>query len=1096
MDFKGRYQKLNPAQREAVDTTEGPVMVIAGPGTGKTELLSVRAANILKKTDTLPENILCLTFTESGQAAMRQRLVEIIGRDAYKIAVHTFHSFAGEVIAENRDYFYRGAAFQLADDIAAYEILHSIFKELDSGNILASTMNDDFVYLRDTQKVISELRRAGLTSDELRTVLDANDLTISVAERELAAIFEATPHMNMVPALRKAASTIRDIDDQTPLIDIVPLSRLIADSLEEALDQAEGSDKKTFLTAWRNEWMKKNEDGSFILKAHERQNKLRTVQDVYYQYLKRLETANLYDYDDLILQVAHALELKKDLRFNLQEQYLYIMVDEFQDTNMAQMRIVRSLTNNPVNEGKPNVLVVGDDDQAIYSFQGAEISNILRFQDDYPATKRIVLTNNYRSTAEILKQARNVILLGHDRLENRIENLSKELTANGIPHHNGTVSIHEATTAADERQWIVQDIARVIKTTDILPSDIAVITRKHADIEALLPYFASAGIAVQYTHSDNVFEQEPIVFLEKLARVVLALSNSQLAIADSLLPELLAHPVWSFQPEELWQLSVYAYDKRTRWFDSMALTPRFLEVHHLLLTLSTGAKRIALEPMLDLLIGKPDLTMPLLETPSPLYQYFFSETARERDPENYLLFLDGLRTLRQKLCDYQPGNALTLQSLIDFIDAHRRIKSQVQLSRTTNEHIESAVNLMTAHASKGLEFDTVYVVNATDRIWGEKARSMPRIIDYPENMPFKNAGDTSDERLRLFYVALTRARCEVHISYSVSDDSARTNLRANFLLGDNWQPLPINPPADIAAAIRLAETSWFAPLMTPTRSLKELLAPRLERYRLSVSDLNAFLDVTHGGPQSFLLDHLLRFPHAPNAHAAYGTAIHRTLQQAHDYITINHNRRPVEDVLGDFEINLRQQRLSEEDFDNFLRKGSDDLTRYFLARYDNFADTQKTEVSFYDQGVVIGDAELSGIIDLIDINKKNKTICVYDYKTGKPSRDWKGRSDYEKVKLHNYRRQLLFYKLLIDGSRSYGQYTADSGVLEYVEPTRSGEVVSLELAFTREEIDHLKALIEVVWQRIKTLDLPDISSYSVDLKGIEAFEQDILDGKS
>ena len=111
MDFKERYLKLNEAQKEAVDTIEGPVMVIAGPGTGKTELLSVRAANILQKTDTLPENILCLTFTDSGATAMRERLAEIIGKDAYKVAIHTFHSFGEEVINQNSQYFYQGAEF-------------------------------------------------------------------------------------------------------------------------------------------------------------------------------------------------------------------------------------------------------------------------------------------------------------------------------------------------------------------------------------------------------------------------------------------------------------------------------------------------------------------------------------------------------------------------------------------------------------------------------------------------------------------------------------------------------------------------------------------------------------------------------------------------------------------------------------------------------------------------------------------------------------------------------------------------------------------------------------------------------------------------
>src|SRR5690349_4954655 len=119
MDFDTRYKKLNDRQRQAVDTIDGPLMVVAGPGTGKTELLSMRTANILRRTDTLPENILCLTFTESGAAAMRRRLTEIIGKDAYKVSIHTFHSFGSEIINRYGEYFYHGADFRPASDLSA-----------------------------------------------------------------------------------------------------------------------------------------------------------------------------------------------------------------------------------------------------------------------------------------------------------------------------------------------------------------------------------------------------------------------------------------------------------------------------------------------------------------------------------------------------------------------------------------------------------------------------------------------------------------------------------------------------------------------------------------------------------------------------------------------------------------------------------------------------------------------------------------------------------------------------------------------------------------------------------------------------------------
>lgn len=159
MDFTSRYKKLNAAQKQAVDTIDGPVMVIAGPGTGKTELLSMRAANILAQTDTLPENILCLTFTDSGASAMRQRLSEIIGPNAYKIAIHTFHSFGTETINQNGSFFYHGANFRATSELSSYELLRSIFDELEYDNPLASKMNDEYTHLRDVLTTISELKK-------------------------------------------------------------------------------------------------------------------------------------------------------------------------------------------------------------------------------------------------------------------------------------------------------------------------------------------------------------------------------------------------------------------------------------------------------------------------------------------------------------------------------------------------------------------------------------------------------------------------------------------------------------------------------------------------------------------------------------------------------------------------------------------------------------------------------------------------------------------------------------------------------------------------------------------------------------------------
>jgi DNA helicase-2/ATP-dependent DNA helicase PcrA len=227
--------------------------------------------------------------------------------------------------------------------------------------------------------------------------------------------------------------------------------------------------------------------------------------------------------------------------------------------------------------------------------------------------------------------------------------------------------------------------------------------------------------------------------------------------------------------------------------------------------------------------------------------------------------------------------------------------------------------------------------------------------------------------------------------------------------------------------------------------------------------------------------------------AAYGSAIHKTLQHAHAHVAATKSQRPVEDILRDFEQNLRDQHLAEADFATYFQKGSDTLHAFLSEKYDTFTDTQKVELNFAGQQVMIGDVHLTGSLDLVDISATDKTIIVSDYKTGKASTSWTGKTDYEKIKLHKYKQQLMFYKLLIEQSRDYNQYTVEKGCLQFVEPTPRGEILSLESTCTDEELESFRQLIKAVWRRIVTLDLPDTSTYDPNYKGMLAFEQDLLE---
>lgn len=1090
--FQSRYKNLNAEQRQAVDTIDGPLIVIAGPGTGKTELLSMRAANILRQTDTLPENILCLTFTDSGATAMRSRLADIIGPDAYKVAIQTFHSFGTDIINQNSQFFYHGADFKPADELSSYEILTEIFDGLDYTNPLASKMNGVYTHLQSSLTAIGHLKKAGLSSDELLAVINANESVLDSVEKELGNIFANRMSTTMLTLLAPLAEKVAALPLAQLPSAVDPISTSLALSMARAFDEAVASNKTTPLTAWRNEWLEKDSRGTFVFKDRKRHAKLRAIAHVYFAYLNHMEQDGLYDYDDMILNVVHGMELHPDLKFNLQERYHYIMVDEFQDTNLAQMRILFNLTDNPVGDA-PNIMVVGDDDQAVYSFQGADVNNIHRFRAQYPGYNTVTLIHNYRSAAPILAAAHDVIVQADGRLETTMD-ISKQLVAlaDGA---DANVTLSSLPTRADECAWLAERIAHDIEQ-GTPPEQIAVITRRHAELIELLPYLHHHGISVNYERHDNVLDLEPIQLLELLSAAVVALSESRHELADSILPELISHPMFGYSAESIWRLSVAAHRNHLSWYETMMVTPEFKPLAEWLIARSVAVPHEMLEEFIDILIGVP--TANEAETTaysSPYYEWFFGKKALDETPDAYLTMLEALRTIRTKLREYHPNDTPRIADFLEFIAMHRELGSTITSLRANSTQLDGAINLMTAHKSKGLEFDMVYVVNSVDSMWGERVRGRSPLISYPANLSISPNADSYDERLRLYYVAMTRAKRQLHLSFSTMATNGKESLRASFLTGTTLEAREITPHQTLAHLTEQAELTWHDRVTdVPADTMQQLLAPTLERYKLSATHLNAFLDITRGGPLGFLMNNLLRFPQAKSANASYGTAIHATLQRAHTHLAATGERRPVEDVLGDFIQALHDQHLDAEDFQTYKKRGTDSLTKFLSHAYASFTPKQKTELSFANQNVTIGDARLTGNMDLVDIT--DGRITITDYKTGKPSAEWRGKSEFEKIKLHKYRQQLMFYQLLAEHSRDYHNYEFDRGILQFVEPDTRGDIHALEETFSREDLDQFALLIQAVWRAIITLDFPDTSEFEPNYKGILAFEQFIVDNYS
>lgn len=1100
-DFETRYRALNAAQKQAVDTIDGPVMVVAGPGTGKTELLGMRVANILRTTDSLPQNILCLTYTESGAYAMRERLVELIGPDAYKVAIHTFHSFGTEIINRNTEYFYQGAYFRPADELSSYEVLRTLFEKLPHSNPLASSINDEFTYLRDTQSTISDLKKSGLTSDELVAILDRNDMFSDWFQPRLASVFAdrlSKKVFSAVGALVDDIGTYRE--EPYELITYEPLHELVGSSLARALEQAEGDNSTKPLSAWKREWCEKRDDGELTLRDVKRSKRLRSVAAIYYDYLVAMQQRSLFDFDDMILRTVHALEVFPDLRLNLQEQYQYILVDEFQDTNDAQMRLLWNLTNNPQSEGRPNIMIVGDDDQAIYRFQGANLSNILEYRDLYRDVAIVTLRDNYRSAADILTLARQTITQAAERLEHTIDSVDKTLT----PHFTPDISEVSFTRYADEASEYAALAGEIQKYRQDHPErSVAIIARHHKQLQAAIPYLQARELPLSYDRRDNVLDSAPIQFLELLARTVTLLAEQRLEEVNALLPQLLAHPSWGIPASELWMLSVESYRAKQLWLETMlSKQGQLADIAEWLILSAHISMHEPLEYIIDHLTGTIELQAPDSadsehdpthgETPndegfrSPLRDYFFSHELLEHKPAIYIAYLDALSAIRRRIRDYRPENQLLLRDFIHCIDRYRELGLTIQGSG----HIIAAhgpIELLTAHRSKGLEFDAVYVVGLTDSTWGETARSRSKLISYPHNLPIGISGDSSDEHIRLLFVALTRAKSDLFLSTHRLNGGGKQTLPVGYL-----GHVPLHEQEAVTSALNREEAVWHAGVSKVIdHTMSELLHDTLSTYKLSATHLCNFLDITRGGPELFLLQNLLRFPQAMSPSAAFGSAVHATLQRAHAHFTATGKKRPVEDLLGDFEMSLSEYQLANDQYDYFAKKGSDVLSAFFAARYDSFSPTQRVEQSFGGEAIVVNGARLSGAIDLIDIDETTKTIQVTDYKTGKSTATWQGRTEYEKTKLHHYRQQLMFYKLLIENSRQYASYTVTRGVIEYVEPDASGIINRIELDYDSSELAAFTDLLAGVWSRIQALDFHTASEYTATLSGIKAFEAEI-----
>ena len=1167
--FEARLAGLNAEQRNAVDTIDGPLLVVAGPGSGKTELLSLRTANILKVAQVSPNNILLLTFTDSGAKNMRERLVGLIGEAGYKVAVYTFHSFASDIMGRYAEHFFNGANFRPSTDIERIGIIENILSEMKRDTKLSSKHPDmGYTYLSDIMSCISGLKKGNLSPDEWRKKINILKIECEEVNKIVSEKFLEIKGKSKTEVLLPVYTSI--YDELNILLQKSvenKIAKYLLSVLELELKQTAETGKTSNLTNFKNDYfIFEDKSERFILKdsKEEKIQKWLELAEVYEKYMYQMNKLGLYDFDDMIFKVGRELEKNNTLRNELEEKYQYIMIDEFQDTNDAQFALVKNLTSNEINEGRPNVMAVGDDDQAIFKFQGAELDNINKFIKSFIDVKLITLDKNYRSTQNILDSARSLITKIEDRLEVRyVGQINKKIKASNkklLEENEGKIIEKSFENIHSEMDYVCTEIKSILNS-GVKANEISVISRSHANLKGLVEIMNEYKIPFSYEKKENVLDKLPI---KELVNIVYFVNSAFDGHKDDLLPEIMSYKFWNIDRLEIWRIAekvkageismgdvgekVY---KKLSWLTVMSQSEntQIKNIANFLITLSSDAKEMPLTHLLDKIIGTNEWEIDngvddsdetndpslgdgeqrpeeVISFASPFREFYFGKENFDHNKPEYLEFLFALRTFMGALREYKSGEMLYAKDLEEFVSIYKNNQNLTLTLASPFATSHESIVLQTAHKSKGLEYEYVFIINSDESEWNGRKRSNK--IGMPINLKLLPSNDELSDRTRLYYVAMTRAKHTLYITHNsekfsalYSEDDTNTGLT------------PTISKAEGGTASNLSKELVNSLHIKPTQILlqdeKILLKRLLENYKMPVTHLINYLNIGKVGPDKFIEQNLLRFPQAMSPSSVYGSAMHEAMQNYYLYFKKYQKLASNEKLIEFYTNALGHGTLTKIDHDKYLESGIKNLNIYIedlKNRKDDYMSggiksSDMVEVNFANEGVRIGIAEASGKIDKMSF--KGDTIKVTDLKTGKSFDNWEATSSaYDKIKLHFFKYQLAYYYLLIKNSRTYSNYKVEHGYIEFLEAdysikNKTGNkkdninILEFNLMSTEgiEIINRVEKLTNIVYGKIINLDFPDVTSYKlknqksknadeekeeVTLGDILKFEEDLLSG--
>ena len=608
---------LNNKQKEAVENLDGPMLVLAGAGSGKTKVLTTKVAYLLDNRNISPENILAITFTNKAAKEMKERIYKLVGNRAFLIQISTFHSFGLKLLKENYKYLEYDSNFTILDSDDSLSVIKKVMKELD---------------------------------------IDSNKYNYR--------------------AIRNVIS-----NNKNEMVDPIEYHKFVHNDFDEV------------------------------------------VEKVYLEYEKSLKRSNAIDFDDLLILPLKLFNENIDILKKYQEKYKYVFIDEYQDTNTPQYLLSKMICNK-----YKNITVVGDNDQAIFTWRGANYKNILNFEKDYKDSKVVILDENYRSTKNILKAANNVIRNNKIRKEKNLwtENEDGKL-----------ISYYKAFDEKDESNFVVKEIKKKI-SEGVNPNDICVLYRANAQSRTLEESFLSNNISYRIVGSYAFYNRKEIKDLISYLKLI---HNEK---DDVSLLRVINYPKRGIGNKTIENLSIIARSNNTSLFESIS-SGKELEFKKIIEELKKDKDKMSLTDFIDLVLIKSGIKKDLEE-----------EKTLEAD-----IRLENLEEFKSITKSFEENEGLT--GLDDFLDELSLVSD---VSDTKNDSLEEKITLMTMHAVKGLEFDYVFVVGFEEGI-------------FPHNNSMDSSEDLEEER-RLCYVAITRAKKQLYL----------INARSRLLFGKVSSNIP------------------------------------------------------------------------------------------------------------------------------------------------------------------------------------------------------------------------------------------------------------------------------------------------------------------